>query len=493
MKILLAGYNLDTEVINDLVQKSPKRNDVTPETLSASYARISRDPRPINELRKAARLEVEKARKSNKTIIFKMGHHSVAEHAVFNFDIIGISRLAIEAIERFRLNSYTEKSQRYITLGEDFVLPKELKDSKIKDRFVNIIKLQNDHYHKLYKKLKEHVFKKHLDLSKDPKKHNLLDGWAKEDARYITSLATEGQLGLTINARNLELLLRRFASHNLDEVRRLGKHLYDLVENVAPSIMLFYKKNDYDEKTHKDLKNAAFNILNNEEHTKCEKDVNLVSHTKDADIVTLATILHASSKIDFNTCLHTAKKLNVEKKKELVKTACRYMEFYDVAPRELEYVNLTYDMVVSASCFAQLKRHRMASIITQAYNPQLGVTVPQSIIDIGMENEFKSVIHQTEDTYSLISKEQHAVAPYVLTNAHRRRVLFGCNARELYHVSRLREDKHAQWDIQNISRKMSSLAKEVMPLTMLLIGGKDNYTKIYKDVFGKPPKITEIL
>ena len=111
MKILLAGYNIDTEVIKAYEKASSKRPDATPETLSASYARISRDPRPIDELRKAARLEVEKSRNSNRAIIFKMGHHSVAEHAVFNFDIIGVSRLAIEDLEKFRLCSFTEKSQ----------------------------------------------------------------------------------------------------------------------------------------------------------------------------------------------------------------------------------------------------------------------------------------------------------------------------------------------------------------------------------------------
>ena len=45
--------------------------------------------------------EVDRARRSNETIIFKMGHNSVAEHAVFNFDVIGLSRLAIEELERF--------------------------------------------------------------------------------------------------------------------------------------------------------------------------------------------------------------------------------------------------------------------------------------------------------------------------------------------------------------------------------------------------------
>ena len=35
----------------------------------------------------------------------------------------------------------------------------------------------------------------------------------KEDARYVTALATEGQLGMTTNARNLERMIQRLAGH----------------------------------------------------------------------------------------------------------------------------------------------------------------------------------------------------------------------------------------------------------------------------------------
>ena len=228
MKIALAGYNLDSTVIEELKKTSPERSDVTPETLSAAYARISRDPRPIGELRKAAREEVEKARKSNQAIIFKMGHHSVAEHAVFNFDVLDVSRLAIESIEHFRLCSFTEKSQRYITLADDFVLPEEIKEAGFTDQFKAVIGLQNGFYHKANDLLKANVFRKHADLAKDPKNNSLLEGWAKEDARYITSLATQGQLGLTLNARNLELMVRRFASSDLSEVKQIGGEIYRL-------------------------------------------------------------------------------------------------------------------------------------------------------------------------------------------------------------------------------------------------------------------------
>ena len=57
MRVLLAGYNVDSAVLEELKKNSLPREDVTPETLSASYARISRDPRPADELRAAARAE----------------------------------------------------------------------------------------------------------------------------------------------------------------------------------------------------------------------------------------------------------------------------------------------------------------------------------------------------------------------------------------------------------------------------------------------------
>ena len=96
MNILLAGYNLDYDLIRKLKEKSGLQQDLTPETISAAYARISRNPKPVNELRELARDEVEKARSSNRNIVFEMGHSSVAEHAVFNIDVIGVSRLLVE-------------------------------------------------------------------------------------------------------------------------------------------------------------------------------------------------------------------------------------------------------------------------------------------------------------------------------------------------------------------------------------------------------------
>ena len=488
MKIYLAGYNIDNEVIEELKKNSPPREDVTPETLSAAYARISRDPRPANELRAVSRQEVKKARSSNKNIIFKMGHHSVAEHAVFNFDIIGISRLAIEEIEKFRLCSYTEKSQRYIKLLEDIVLPKEIIKSGQQDIFLSTVKAQNELYHQLHQKLEPYVFHKNKELAKDPKKHLTLKGWANEDARYIVCLAAEGQLGLTINARNLEFMIRRFASFRLAELGELNLKIYDLVKDVAPSIILFTEANDFDAKTYMDLKNSASELPVVSSPTD-DQSVRLVGFTEDPDTKLVSALLHSSTAISYSLCQQHVSRLSSDEKKEIVKTAMQKMEFFDSVLREFEHVDLVFEMIVSATCFAQFKRHRMATLTAQNYNPGLGVTIPLSIQNIGAEKDFLDVIERTNEAFSKLKQKTPLGANYVLTNAHRRRILLKVNAREFYHISRLREDTTAQWDIQNVVKTMSELAKKVMPLTCLMVGGKDAYPQIYQNVFGCPPKL----
>lgn len=495
MKILLAGYNLDADVIHDLLKNNLSRAALTPETISAAYARISRDSRPLDELRRIARTEIEQARKSNRTIIFKMGHHSIAEHAVFNFDIIGVSRLALEELEKFRLGSYTEKSQRYITLNADFIIPPEIKLSIYARDFTETVRRQNEFYKKCYEQLRSYWLTKFPERAADAKQVTLLEGAAKEDARYITALATTGQVGETLNARNLELLIRRFSSHPLKEIQEIGRKMYALVEDVAPSIVVFIAANPYDQKTYPELQSFTEAVFRERQilPESYPGDVSLVDYTFHGDEHLLAALLHTSANAPYRQCLSIARMLTPQEKKNFVKTACKYMEFYDSALREFEYPSCTFEMTISASCYAQLKRHRMATITIQKYDPALGVVIPDSLREVGLDWEFKEIIQRTNEVYQKIQADFPEAAQYILTNAHQRRVLLKANARELYHISRLREDAHAQWEIREKTTKMSELAKRVMPLTMLFIGGKDRYANIYEQEFGHPPRANPAL
>ena len=493
MNIILAGYNIDYEIIKESMSSSADSNTLkgarvlTPETISAAYARISRDPMPVDELRKKARQEVEKARMSNRNIVFGMGHSSIAEHAVFNIDVLGVSRLLVEEIEKFRLCSYTEKSQRYILLEDDFVVPEEIMPAGLKGPFIETVKEQNRLYHELYSSLKPYVYEKNREMASDPANHRTLDGWAKEDARYIISLSTETQLGMTLNARNLELMLRRCAAHPLKEAKEYSRKLHQATRDVAPSLVKYMEATEFDLMTRHSLRKKTEELI----EKRCGKsvcapacakrsaagrhtgrtdiennNVDLIYVTPDADDKIVASLIHSSSSIPLEKCMTLVSSMEGEEKEEIIKTAFLYMKPHDSALREFENVDLLFELTVSASCFAQLKRHRMATINCQDYDPSLGVTIPPAVSAIGMEGRFRDTISRTEETYDRLKKAAPDAAAYILTNAHRKRVAMKINARELYHIARLRLDVHAQWDIRKTAGRMLMLSKEAMPLTL---------------------------
>jgi len=482
MKILLAGYNIDYDLICELKAKSAITQDITPETISAAYARISRSPKPVDVLRQDARSEVDKARKSNRNIVFEMGHSSVAEHAVFNIDVIGVSRLLVEEIEKFRLCSYTEKSQRYVLFDKDFVVPEEILEAGFSDLFVSTISMQNDFYHELYGELRPYVFEQNKDLAENPANKSMLEGWAKEDARYAIALATETQLGMTINARNLELMLRRLSALPLTEAKLYSEKLYSATKDVAPSLIRYTKATDYDLLTRRNL-SRVYESCTGSKKSPREEAVRLIRATPEADIQTAAALIFTSTGMNFDHCLKEAKQMEPGRAKALFRMVFENIQAYDAVLRELENVDLLFELIVSASCFAQLKRHRMATIVSQVYDPTLGVTVPPSIKAIGRQKEFMAMIRKTNDAYERISERHPQAAPYILTNAHRKRVLLKLNARELYHLSRLRADGHAQWDIRNLADQMLRQARKVMPLTLMAACGKDGFTALCKKAF----------
>ncbi len=511
MKIILAGYNID----KSLIDKLPKQDIATPETISAAYARISRDPRDVPELRAEARDQVKKARRSNKAIVFGMSHHSVAEHAYFNFDILQISRLALEELEARRIGAaYTEKSQRYITLQGDFVIPKEFSEEDAK-KFRKLVEFQNDFYLQNLQKLTDHQFASNPELAEQARiatkkgtsekmnrAKNTLEGWAKEDARYALSLATQAQLGLSFNARTLEHAIRTMRHSKLIECRELSQKLFDVTKDIAPSLIILtdpdefrkaFKTDLHDDNfkfTKTNLKILVKEIINKYSGKSLQKQPEIIADTfekliieNDVDKNILTAVIHNNSKLFIEKSYRIATEILSMKNegRKFFEEVLKYISAFDSIPREFEFTgDLKFELVVSASNFAQLKRHRLMTLLSQDYDPTLGITIPDSIKAIEAENSLNDVCRRSEELYYEFLPKHGKAAEYCLTNAHRRRVLIAANPRELYHFSRLREDAHAQWDIKETAGRMMKLAKVAAPLSFMMSGGKDKFEKVKK-------------
>jgi len=453
MRVEIAGYNIDSSFI-DLVEK---KNCITPETISAAYARISRSKKSVDFLRQEAILDVEKARNSNTKIAFEMGHSSIAEHTVFNIDIIDVSRLLTEYIQKSRIASFTEKSQRYVKLEGNFYLPKEIQNTDLEKEFVSVVNKQNELYLLLMEKAKRKLEQR---AKKGSKKE--IYGRAKEDARYFLGLCTYTQMGMSINARSLGRLLLRLDKVNLIEAQELKKTLEEKVKKIAPSLIKYTKSDSFDRK--------KIAIQSKREKISKEK-VELIycSEKIDEQILNALFVETGSSYMEAKIAVQRMKK----KDKEIhYNKVFEDIKQYSTLPRAFEYSDFIFKINCSSTCFAQLKRHRISSIVRGKYSPKNGFVVPKLIKDLENEKEIEEIIFQSESLWLKLERIKKGLGAYILTNSHKMEILFKANLREVYHFSRLRSDKHAQWEIREISKKIDKIVKKMAPLSGKMIGGK---------------------
>jgi thymidylate synthase (FAD) len=122
----------------------------------------------------------ERAKKMIKKVV-GMGHLSVVEHAYFTFSVEGVSRSLTHQLVRHRVASYSQQSQRYVSMDKaEYVLPPSIRE---------------DHEAKM-------AFKKSMDDSW--KAYRLLAKKVpKEDARYVLPNACNTNITVTMNAREL--------------------------------------------------------------------------------------------------------------------------------------------------------------------------------------------------------------------------------------------------------------------------------------------------
>ncbi len=191
MKVKLIAYSL------------PAEGDV--DKFVAECAAISHAP----QFRELSPKKVEKLIK----VLKQLGHESVFEHASFTFAIEGISRVCTHQLVRHRLASYTQQSQRYVSLkNPKFIVPESIVNSEYMEKVEELL----DKASTLYRKMVE-------------------NGIRKEDARFVLPQGIETKIIVTMNARELRHFFKlRCAKDAQWEIRKLAIEMLKNVYEVAP-------------------------------------------------------------------------------------------------------------------------------------------------------------------------------------------------------------------------------------------------------------------
>ena len=148
--------------------------------------------------------------------IVGMGHHSVIEHAVFTFSVKGVSRALTHQLVRHRVASFSQQSQRYVSLIEPtYVTPHTVEGDEEARR----------------------VFDETMDAIW--KAYSRLEGMGipAEDARYLLPNGCTTNITITMNARELlHFFSLRCCNRAQWEIREMADRMLELCMEVSPVI-----------------------------------------------------------------------------------------------------------------------------------------------------------------------------------------------------------------------------------------------------------------
>jgi len=194
MKVVLLSYTKDAE------------------RLCAAAARSCYSPDPASEI-----LEGVTEDKAGGFIdkVVGMGHHSVIEHASYTFSLEGVSRSLTHQLVRHRIASYSQQSQRYVSLLEpDYVTPGTIQSDPEANR----------------------IFEEAMQKAWEAYQQ-LVAIVPVEDARYVLPNACATNIVVTMNARELwHFFTLRTCRRAQQEIRTAAELMLKEVRRVSPSI-----------------------------------------------------------------------------------------------------------------------------------------------------------------------------------------------------------------------------------------------------------------
>ncbi|MCE7918579.1 MAG: FAD-dependent thymidylate synthase [Chloroflexi bacterium CFX1] len=466
---------------------------LSPETIAVAFAKTSRSPESFREI--AAELSDESSAKFHEKWVVGYGHASVAEHAVLHIAFENVSRVAIETIEGNRLASYTEKSTRYQKWGmDDFTIPPELDGHPLRDEFVNAIRLLFSTYAESLDPVKN------LIVERSPRRENesaeaydrRIRSQYVDRCRFLLPAAANANVGMTANARVIEMTIRKMLSHPLAEVQQIGEKMKEVAKAEAPTLVKYAEANEYAMKAGQEignwgLENRDWGLenrdwrLENRDWRLENRDwrlenrgwrlgngasdwCSLIDYDREGEDKILAAAIYRFDEIPYANALAYVKSLKENEKEGLAATLLGKLGRYDVPLRELEYSTYTFDLVMDQGAYAEFKRHRMMTQTPQRLTTRLGWTTPLLITEAGFGSRYEAAMETASNVYEKLHAFNPDVAQYIVPNGFNRRALAQFNLREAFAFCQLRSAANAHFSIRRVAQKIYEDISRVHPL-----------------------------
>ena len=443
-------------------------------------------------------------------VLLDYGDDSVAELGTVQCALEWVSNIAAQKLEDHRIGfSFLEKSSRYVAFDKKingnykYYRDKKIMTSSYADNFIQSCNLAFEIYSKniipMQNYLKEKIpiddlYFYNSDIQNESTFNSLKSSIDIENAKkiYLSTIkaktldilrnllpsSTLTNVAITGNGRAFEYLLFNMFSSGLYELQDLGNNLFEELEKyIQPFIKRSKDKysiayREYLTKTKDSINqflNSEFQSKENDNNNIINSNsVNLLSFipNKDAEIKLASSILHQYCKDTTMTfLLDFVNSISDEKRHEIIRLYTQFRQNRRHRPgRAFESIDYSFELLTNYGTFRDLHRHRIMTISRQLLSTKYGFDIPEEILGLGIEKDYKDCMYFSNDVYNIISKKMLDEAQYVVNFAYRYPYFMKMNLREACHLIELRTTPQGHPDYRRVCQKLYSLIKKVNPV-----------------------------
>lgn len=435
-----------------------------PEVAAAKIATASRALTPIDQVK----MSPAQAAAFHQKWTVGARHVPIADHAVVQLAIEGVTRLALVALEEARLAGFMETSTRYIKFGPKALFAPSGLGSSLERDFQEAGLNLFETYGEFIPQVRERVLSRYprrggeSERSWKTRLHHL---WI-DVCRFLLPRATLVNDNMTSNARELAHTVGKMQVHYLPEVRQLALTILDLMSEGLPSLKGLVKSAEYRVKI-RDILKAAVKEFGWEPEVPRGPYVDLVVLDGDPEVNFLSLCLYPVSELSLRGVQERVREFPEKRRLRLLQDILLLLTPTQTI-RALEALRSDiFDICIDWGAFYDLKRHRMCTLIPQENGIELGFLVPRVIEELGFRPHYEAAIRAAEEVYrSIAASVSSEVAEYLSTNAHLKRFLMGMNLREALYVTWLRSGRGGHFSYRWVAARMFELASQVYPTLM---------------------------
>ena len=401
------------------------------------------------------------------------GHDSLKDSDVVRFAIENVSQAIVPFIEEARLGAYQEKSTRYVEFSRSqLIVPTDLEEFEEDIREWNDLLITN---YEESKPIVEKFIQKKMDRStfaSDAAFKRTVDAKTFDMIRYFLPATMLTSIGVVWPTREAERHISRLMSFFQQEVRSVGEALLEEGKKISPGLLNHVAQNKYQRERQEkmtQLRNEIATQLRTTEPEigRKENDVKLLSISSHMDARIASSLLFRH-----NFGIHRYKEylqLCLNNPLIITKTMSAYFEGrdkFDSIPLAAEVGNILFEISMDFGAYRDLKRHRRNLFLSALFTALGGYEYPEHVEKEPELAEIKTRIDlcakKTTELHQLIYHQDHYLTMYIIMFAHKQRVLWQMDPRQLAYVVELRTTPAGHYSYRTICQDMFKVVQPYM-------------------------------